>query len=166
VWETAPASRAIISATATRIARHGAAALITDYGYAAQSGGESLQALRGHARHEPLADPGTADITAHVDFTALADIAREAGAEVYGPADQGAFLLGLGIETRAERLRAAALARNRPDQAGDVATAFKRLIAPTEMGSLFKALALTGARQPAPPDFAMPGPETSRPETS
>ena len=153
VWETSPASHAMIQTVANRIAADGGAALFIDYGYAQQSTGESLQALRAHRPHDPLDAPGTADITAHVDFAALARDAVAAGALVYGPLDQGPFLLGLGMETRAERLRAASLAANRPDQASAVATAFKRLIAPTEMGSLFKALALTGPHQPAPPGF-------------
>lgn len=157
VWETSPASHAAVRSVAGRIARYGGAALFIDYGYAEQSGGDSLQALQGHRRHEPLDAPGSADITAHVDFTALAVTATTEGAAAYGPVDQGAFLLGLGLEERAERLRNAALTRDRADQAAAVATAYKRLIAPTEMGSLFKALALTGRNQPAPPGFAPPG---------
>ncbi len=153
IWETSPASHAVIRSVAGRIARDGGAALFIDYGYAEQSGGDSLQALRGHRRHEPLDAPGSADITAHVDFTTLAHTAMAEGAAAHGPVDQSAFLLGLGMEARAERLRHAALTRNRADQAAAVATAFKRLIAPTEMGSLFKALALTGRNQPAPPGF-------------
>ena len=88
-----------------------------------------------------------------MDFTALAHTALAEGVAAYGPLDQGPFLLALGIEARAERLRNGALTRNRADQASAVATAFKRLIAPTEMGSLFKALALTGGNQPVPPGF-------------
>src|SRR3546814_3932933 len=84
-----------------------------DYAYADQRGGDSLQALRAHRRHDPLADPGQADITAHVDFTALRQAAEATGTVAYGPVDQGRFLLGLGLEARAERLRATALVRNR-----------------------------------------------------
>ena len=162
LWEASPASQEVIRSVASRIADDNGAALFLDYGYARQSAGESLQALRNHRPHDPLADPGTADITAHVDFTALALSATESGAQAYGPVDQGPFLLSLGIETRAERLRTAALARNRADQGAAIATAFKRLIAPTEMGSLFKALALTSRNLPAPPGFA----EVSRVEPS
>jgi NADH dehydrogenase [ubiquinone] 1 alpha subcomplex assembly factor 7 len=162
VWETSPASQAVVRTIAERIATDAGTALIIDYGFARQSTGESLQALRGHQRHDPLADPGTADITAHVDFAALARSAQDAGVHAHGPVDQGRFLLSLGMNARAERLRTAAMARNRPDQATAVATAFKRLIAPTEMGSLFKVLALSGPHQPAPPGFA----EASQSETS
>ena len=153
VWETSPQSQATIRALAGRIAADGGVALIIDYGYGQPSCGESLQALRAHHRHDPLAEPGSADITAHVDFTALGASAAAAGAKTYGPIDQGPFLTGLGLAARAERLRAAALARNRPDQAAAIATAYKRVSAPTEMGSLFKALAFSAANQPAPPGF-------------
>jgi NADH dehydrogenase [ubiquinone] 1 alpha subcomplex assembly factor 7 len=153
IWETSPPSHAVIRSVAGRIARDGGGALFIDYGYARQSGGDSLQALRAHRTHDPLTAPGDADITAHVNFTALAQSAQDAGARAYGPVDQGPFLLGLGLETRAEHLRTASLARNRLDQAAAVATAFKRLIAPTEMGSLFKVLALAGPKQPTPPGF-------------
>lgn len=162
IWEESPAALAAAHAVGERVTNNGGAGLIIDYGYADQRGGDSLQALRAHRRHDPLADPGHADITAHVNFGALRQGAEAVGATVYGPVDQGRFLLGLGLEARAERLRATALARNRPDQAAAVATAFKRLIAPTEMGSLFKVLALTGPNQPAPPGFT----ETSGAETS
>ena len=161
LWETAPAAQAVMQSLAARIAANGGGALVVDYGYRQQSCGDSLQALRNHQRHDPLADPGTADITAHVDFASLAASASAAGAAVYGPLDQGPFLISLGLAARAERLRASALAAQRRDQATAVATAYKRLIAPTEMGSLFKALAIVGDSQPAPPGFApAPQPET------
>ncbi len=161
ICEESPASLAAVRAIAGRLASGGGAALVIDYGPAQHSGGDSLQALRGHRRHDPLDDPGSADITAHVDFATLGQAARSVGAQVHGPVAQGPFLLGLGMAQRAERLRAAALARNRPDQAAAVGTAFKRLIAPTEMGSLFKVLAITGPNQPVPPGFdVVPPPET------
>jgi NADH dehydrogenase [ubiquinone] 1 alpha subcomplex assembly factor 7 len=161
IWEESPASLGTVRAIAGRLAAHGGAALVIDYGPVQHTGGDSLQALKAHNRHDPLADPGSADITAHVDFAALGQAAQDAGTQVHGPAEQGPFLVALGMAARAERLRAAALARNRPDQAAAVGTAFKRLIAPTEMGSLFKVLALTGPNQPVPPGFDIaPLPET------
>jgi hypothetical protein len=87
---------------AARIAANGGGALVVDYGYRQQSCGDSLQALRNHQRHDPLADPGTADITAHVDFASLAASASAAGAAVYGPLDQGPFLISLGLAARAD----------------------------------------------------------------
>lgn len=161
IWEESPASVSTVRAIAGRLAANGGAALLIDYGPAQHTGGDSLQALKSHQRHDALTDPGSADITAHVDFAALSEAARDAGARVHGPAEQGLFFVALGMAARAERLRAAALARGRTDQAAAVGTAFKRLIAPTEMGSLFKVLALTGANQPVPPGFDVaPLPET------
>ena len=64
--------------------------LVVDYGYTETSLGDSLQAVARHAYVDPLAEPGEADLTAHVDFAALARAARAAGAKVMGPVTQGA----------------------------------------------------------------------------
>jgi NADH dehydrogenase [ubiquinone] 1 alpha subcomplex assembly factor 7 len=149
IREDAPAAHAVLRQVATRLASFGGAAIIVDYGTAASETGDSLQAMRGHARHDPLTDPGSADLTAHVDFAALADIARQAGAKSYGPMEQGKFLEILGITQRTE-----VLSKSSPEQTGKIGLAVKRLIAPTEMGTLFKALALTGPQQPTPPGYA------------
>jgi NADH dehydrogenase [ubiquinone] 1 alpha subcomplex assembly factor 7 len=99
-----------------------------------------------------LADPGTADLAAHVDFGALARAAREAGAAVYGPIPQNTLLERLGI-----KLRAAALARNAtPTQAADLQAATERLLHLEQMGTLFKALAITAPPLPVPPGFDEP----------
>ena len=82
-----------------------------------------------------LADPGTADITAHVDFEALGGAARDGGADVFGPVTQGEFLRGLGILSRAKALMAA-----HPAETPQIVSALERLIADDKMGSLFKAL--------------------------
>ncbi|HEY4134714.1 MAG TPA: SAM-dependent methyltransferase [Alphaproteobacteria bacterium] len=148
IREDSPATHAVARQVAARLAAFGGAALIVDYGYAEEATGDSLQAMRGHGRHDPLADPGEADLTAHVNFAALAAVARQAGAVAYGPVPQGQLLESLGIAARADMLSRAA-----PDQAGKIGLAVKRLIAPTEMGTLFKALALTGPRQPTPAGF-------------
>lgn len=146
IREARPAALAMIKQIAERIAMFGGAALIVDYGTTASESGDSFQAMRGHARHDPLSEPGSADLTALVDFAALAEVARKAGAIAHGPVTQGDFLAALGIGPRAEML-----AKASPDQAGKIGLAVKRLIAPTEMGTLFKALALTSPRQSAPP---------------
>ncbi len=149
IREDAPAAHAALRQVATRLASFDGAAIIVDYGTANGETGDSLQAMRGHARHDPLIEPGSADLTAHVDFAKLAAEARQAGAKAFGPMEQGPFLEILGIAQRAE-----VLSKSSPDQAGKVGLAVKRLIAPTEMGTLFKALALTGPQQPTPPGFA------------
>lgn len=149
IREDAPAGHAVLRQVATRLASFGGAAIIVDYGTANGETGDSLQAMRGHARHDPLTEPGSADLTSHVDFAALAAIARQAGAKAFGPMEQGRFLEILGIAQRAE-----VLSKSSPAQTGKIGLAVKRLIAPTEMGTLFKVLAVTGPQQPTPPGFA------------
>lgn len=127
----------------------GGAALILDYGYAPSQPGDTLQALRGGRPADPLAAPGEADLTAHVDFAALARAAAAAGAAAWGPVEQGAFLEALGIRERAAALRRGADER----QCREIAAALQRLTAPEQMGRLFKALALTGPAAEPPPGF-------------
>jgi NADH dehydrogenase [ubiquinone] 1 alpha subcomplex assembly factor 7 len=137
-WEASPSALAIAGQLARRVADDGGAALVVDYGYVLGGSGETLQAVRGHRRHEPLAEPGTADLTTHVDFAALADAADAAGAVCHGPATQRAFLSALGLERRAAALVATANAA----QAPLVESGARRLIEPGGMGTLFKALAI------------------------
>jgi SAM-dependent MidA family methyltransferase len=127
----------------------GGAALIIDYGYTESQHGETLQAVRGHDYTDPLADPGEADLTAHVDFAALGRTATASGMHVHGPLTQGEFLRRLGIEQRATRLKANAT----PQQASDIDSAFARLTAPDQMGALFKVLALADPKLGASPGF-------------
>jgi NADH dehydrogenase [ubiquinone] 1 alpha subcomplex assembly factor 7 len=146
IAEVCPAGMRLASAIGRRLARTSGAALIIDYGPAESGIGDSLQALKRHRRHNPLQRPGTADLTAHVDFAALAEAARDAGATAYGPQTQGAFLTALGIDLRAETLKAKRDAETR----AEIDAARERLIGAKGMGSLFKVLAL------ASPDAARP----------
>lgn len=145
IVEIAPAASATAAEIGARLAAQGGAALIVDYGYAGPATGDTLQAIRAHAFADPFADPGEADLTAHVDFAALA---QAAGVQAYGPVDQGALLEALGLQARARTLAAA-----RPDQAEAVQAAAARLTAPEAMGTLFKALALIGPGWPHPAGF-------------
>jgi len=138
VYEIGEAARDWTAALAARLIRQGGAALILDYGYAQPQFQDTLQALRGGRPVSPLVEPGTADLTAHVDFAALAQAARTEGAHVWGPAGQGDFLRALGLRTRVE-----ALARQHPARAADLAAGAERLASPAQMGTLFKALAVT-----------------------
>ena len=149
VFEASPSAIGIAHALGKRMARHSGAALIIDYGHTKSATGETLQAVRRHRFHDPLAEPGTADITAHVDFAALSRAATESGAAVHGPVPQGAFLENLGIATRAAALRAGTT----PEQAREVAAAHRRLIDPAEMGTLFKVIAVTSPGVTSPPGF-------------
>ncbi|HLB81081.1 MAG TPA: SAM-dependent methyltransferase, partial [Dongiaceae bacterium] len=125
--------------------------LIVDYGPAESAAGDSLQAVRRHRPVDPLADPGEADLTAHVDFAALARAATAASAAAHGPLPQGLLLdrLGLGLRT------AALVERATPAQARDLGAAARRLRDPAEMGRLFKALAIA-APGLTPPGFESP----------
>jgi SAM-dependent MidA family methyltransferase len=123
-----------------RIPRQGGAALLVDYGHVKSATGETLQAISGKVHASPLASPGEADVTAHVDFQALTVAAESLGARVHGPVDQAAFLRSLGIEKRATALKTYA----QKDKADEIDIAVRRLLSggPTEMGKLFKAIAI------------------------
>lgn len=131
-------ARNLVREIARRVVREGGGALIVDYGPAGAALGDSLQAVKNHRPHPVLEAPGTADITAHVDFAGLVDAARAAGAEVFGPAPQGAFLRRLGLDHRARALRAKATAA----EAEAIDAAARRLTAPAAMGRSFKVLAV------------------------
>jgi len=148
VVEVCPAALNIAAFLGHRLARQPGAALVIDYGPAQSTAGPTLQALRRHRRHEVLEAPGTADLTAHVDFASLAQAATQAGCTAHGPVGQGAFLTALGIE-----LRAAQLAQAAPGAAAALTAARRRLTDPEQMGSLFKALALTPRGFPPPAGF-------------
>ena len=149
IEEDSPASLAIVRALAGRLASQGGAALIVDYGHNRPGTGDTLQAVSGHAYADPWEAPGTRDLTAHVDFPALAAAARDAGVRVHGPMPQGDWLETMGIQ-----LRAAALAKAAPERTGEIAAARDRLIAPSQMGRLFKVLALVAPAWPAPAGFS------------
>ncbi|WP_426959993.1 class I SAM-dependent methyltransferase [Muricoccus radiodurans] len=149
VREVNEPARALVAALAARIARSGGAALFLDYGPAESAPGDSLQALRAHAPADPLAEPGHADLTAHVDFAALAAAARAAGAAAYGPVPQGVFLGRLGLHSRA----AALAANDLPGRGRRHLEAAARLTASEAMGRLFKALCLSHPELPTPPGF-------------
>ena len=148
VFEIAPSALALVEEIARTIAVKGGAALIVDYGYDAPGFGETLQAVSGHAFAEVFADPGENDLSAHVDFLALAAAARRGGAAAYGPITQCNLLADLGIGPRAERLMIA-----NPAKAREIAAAIDRLVNPKEMGALFKALAIAPNGAPPPPGF-------------
>lgn len=118
----------------------GGTALLVDYGYDVLAFGDTLQALSRHRFADALDNPGGQDLTAHVDFGLLAFEARRNGLRVQGPVGQGEFLLSLGIAQRAEMLAQHAT----PVQRQEIMTALRRLTAPSEMGTLFKALAVSG----------------------
>jgi len=126
---------------ATRVRDQDGAALIIDYGHLRSDAGETFQAIARHSYADPLKTPGQADVTAHVDFQALARAAEDLGARVHGPATQGDFLKRLGIETRAVTL----MAKATHEVSEAISAALKRLTDSGRggMGSMFKVLAIS-----------------------
>lgn len=149
VVEICPSAAPVMAELSKRIARHGGAGVIVDYGDWA-SLGDTFQAVQAHAPCDPLATPGEADLTAHVDFKALADASACPASKM---TTQAALLFALGIGPRAQKLA------EKLDDAGDQAAldhhlaAYRRLTEPTEMGTLFKALALYPNGAAPPPGF-------------
>ena len=125
------------------LARREAVALFIDYGPMRSGVGSSVQAIRDGKFAHPLAEPGSADITAHVDFAAIA-----ARCNAQGPVKQNAFLTGLGLFQRTEFL-----ALRNPAKAFALRQAAERLTAPEAMGSLFKAMVLCPKGFPTLPGF-------------
>jgi NADH dehydrogenase [ubiquinone] 1 alpha subcomplex assembly factor 7 len=133
-----------------RRVKRGGAALIIDYGHVRSAVGSTFQALRNHRYDDPLNAPGLADLSAHVDFEALADAAAGIGARVHGPIEQGDFLRAIGIEKRALGLKARS-----PERSSEIDAALARLTAEGEtgMGRMFKVLALSDPKLTALPGF-------------
>ena len=145
IHEDSPAREAAAKAIAAHLARHGGVGLIIDYGHARSSDGDTLQAVRAHAFANVLADPGEQDLTAHVDFEALAKAAAIGGVSVAPLVSQGEWLERLGIHVRATGLVDA-----HPERSPEIAAAAGRLTASDAMGDLFKVLAVHAADWPRP----------------
>ncbi|MBU1305794.1 MAG: SAM-dependent methyltransferase [Alphaproteobacteria bacterium] len=134
VLEVGLASGEVMNRLASTISTQGGAILAIDYGYARTQTGETLQGVRRHQFADVLDAPGEVDISAHVDFEALGNVAAGAGLTVQPLATQGQFLNRMGINQRASALIAA-----NPRMADELASAKARLVAPEQMGNLFKA---------------------------
>jgi NADH dehydrogenase [ubiquinone] 1 alpha subcomplex assembly factor 7 len=141
--ETSPAASAVLYEVAGRLAQQGGAALFIDYGHAVERTGSTFQAVRRHRKVDAFADPGEADLTAHVDFAMLAQVAQSRGARWLGTVSQGAWLRALGIEGRAE-----ALSEFAPQHREALHSAKQRLIDPDQMGDLFKVMGLAAPNWP------------------
>jgi SAM-dependent MidA family methyltransferase len=141
IFETAPAREAVMRLIAERLTASGGMATIIDYGHTVSGYGDTLQALKDHAFDDPLAHPGEADLTSHVDFEALAGTAKAAGATVAALTHQGDFLLGLGLVERAGRLGTGKSAAEQDA----IRAAVERIAGtgPGNMGELFKVLVVT-----------------------
>lgn len=144
--ELRPAADAIMAAIAARLASQDGAALIIDYGHGESGFGDTLQALYRHAYDDPLAHPGETDLTAHVDFAALARSASAVGTAPTATIGQGDFLFRLGIAERARRL---AIGKDTSEVAA-IEAAVQRLAGAEAMGTLFKVMGV------ATPGLALP----------
>ncbi|SNY91500.1 SAM-dependent methyltransferase, MidA family [Cohaesibacter sp. ES.047] len=156
ILEKSPASEAIMADIAGRLALRGGAGLFIDYGYVDAGFGDTLQALKAHGHADPLALPGKQDLTAHVNFSALADCARAELAKAEGsanpltvpdPVTQGTFLLNLGLLERAGQL---GTSKSHREQEA-IQSAVERLAGPDQMGNLFKTMAILPQAVTIPP---------------
>jgi NADH dehydrogenase [ubiquinone] 1 alpha subcomplex assembly factor 7 len=148
VYETCPQASTIMYDIAGRLSRQGGVLLITDYGYAKPGLGSTLQSLKNHAPADPFRNPGEQDLTAHVNFLELANLARMRHLRVDGPVEQGAWLQNLGIDARAHMLSMAS-----PERSEDIHAMRDRLVQSEQMGSLFKVLAVSSSDWPIPEGF-------------
>ena len=151
VAEICPAALALASTLGARLAHQPGAALFIDYGYFPRPPGPTLGAFRRHQPVSILDAPGTADLSAHVDFAAFAEAGRAGGAEIHGPVPQGRFLAELGAGFRLAALRG----RATPAQRQALDSGVGRLLDPAGMGTLFKAIALVSPGLPPPPGFGV-----------
>jgi SAM-dependent MidA family methyltransferase len=143
IYELAPARANVMASIASRLSEQGGSALVIDYGFNAAGFGDTLQAIRKHDYDHPLANPGIADLTSHVDFETLMHVSHAAGSHIHGVMHQGDFLVGLGLLQRA-----GALGHNKDHATQqEIRSAVERLAGEGQgnMGELFKVLAISGA---------------------
>lgn len=133
MFEVCFAGGEVMSRLAKMVAKQGGSILAIDYGYARTQTGDTLQGVRNHAYADVLEEPGETDLSAHVDFGALAAVTQEVGLTAQPLATQGEFLTRLGIAERANALSGA-----NPGSAADIRTARERLTGKDQMGDLFK----------------------------
>lgn len=148
IREDSPARDSMARDIAAQLDWRGGAALIVDYGHQRSAPGDTLQAVRRHRFAAVLDRAGEQDLTAHVDFEAVAGAASGAGASVTPVVTQGEWLQRLGIAARA-----AALAKAHPERSQEIEAARRRLCDADQMGALFKAIAIHSPKWPAPAGF-------------
>lgn len=137
IYETSPDTSNSVYELISRIKNQGGIMLIIDYGYDRMGHGNTLQAVSNHQFADPFEKPGMRDLSAHVNFMEIANIAKLRDMKIKGPINQGDWLQNLGINIRAENLSTAA-----PDRAKDINEARLRLTSEDEMGRLFKVIAI------------------------
>lgn len=154
IYETSPDIGTAMYEIVGKLARQGGTMLVVDYGYSLPGLGSTLQAVKNHAPVDPFENPGECDLTAHVNFLEIANLARMRELRVSGPVEQGAWLKELGIEARASQLAVAS-----PERADEIMEARNRLVDSDQMGSLFKVLAISSPDWPQPEGFVPSRPD-------
>ena len=153
VVEIRPSAEPWAAAIAERLTSHPGEVLIIDYGHLRSAPGDTLQAVRSHQPVPIIDGPGWSDLTAHVDFEALAHALRSGGARICTTLTQRAFLLDMGLE-----LRVSTLSRHATEaQKRELAMAAERLAGLNQMGHLFKVMAATSPGLPCPHPFRSNG---------
>jgi NADH dehydrogenase [ubiquinone] 1 alpha subcomplex assembly factor 7 len=160
VFEMSPIALDIMRCLGERLVAQRGMLLAIDYGYARFAYGDTLQAVRRHKFAPVLANPGEADITAHVDFSALGIAAKRSGAAVHPLLTQASLLERLGIRHRAEILK------KKAEDPAALDAAVERLAGTgsPSMGLLFKALAVTSPDLGPPAGFDQDDPRLASPE--
>ncbi|HHG89065.1 MAG TPA: peptidoglycan editing factor PgeF [Devosia sp.] len=145
IWETSPVAQNLVAELADLLNRRGGTMMVIDYGYEKTRTGDTFQAIADHEFADPLENPGTADLSAHVNFSALIEVANSRGAAAQMAGTQGQVLKQLGIVQRAEKLIA-----SNPEKAQSIKADLNRLVDPDQMGDLFKVMAVQGVKQGVP----------------
>ena len=141
IYEVSPISMAIAEELGAKLAALGGAGLIIDYGHFKSAAGDTLQALKAHKSCGVLDYPGSSDLTAHVDFEALAKGFGAGGAEALTPMTQGKFLKAMGLDMRLQRLSQKLAGR----EAEEFVAGAARLVDDAQMGQLFKVISAAQA---------------------
>lgn len=128
----------IIDTISTFLMENGGFGLIIDYGHNGEKA-DTFRSFREHKQHDPLLDPGSADLTADVDFSLIQRIVtRNNRLITFGPVNQGDFLRQLGIDVRLE-----SLLKNAPEaQKEQIQSGYHKIVHANEMGSLFKVFSM------------------------
>ncbi|MEK9683228.1 MAG: SAM-dependent methyltransferase [Rhodospirillaceae bacterium] len=150
VFEICPTAIKLASKISKRLSQAGIGALIIDYGHNETASGDTLQALYQQKPVGILQHPGDSDLSAHVDFEALARATRSPKIRVSGPLFQRNFLQDIGIIQRTISLTKGADSRMRKQ----ITEGSQRLLDPNGMGSLFRVMAITEMERPIPPGFS------------
>lgn len=135
-WEESPLAIILIHEICTRLLNQMGVFLCIDYGYK-EGSGDSLQTLFKGEPSNPLAHIGRSDLTCHVNFGQLKEVALSRGLGTLGPLSQRQFLKTMGLDMRIEMLK-----RENPSQKTNLEVAATRLTHPQQMGTLFKVMAV------------------------